>query len=245
METASEKIILALDVPTFNEAEHLVKAVCNTIGIFKVGKQLFTRCGPAVIEMIHHHGGKVFLDLKFHDIPNTVARAVEEACRLKVFMLTVHALGGEKMMREAVTAGKNLSRKLSLPTPLIVAVTILTSLTREDLEGIGITSSVSEAVSRLVILARCAGVNGVVSSVQEVPAIRTACGSDFTIVTPGIRPGGTPRDDQKRTATPGEAILAGADYLVVGRPIIKAVDPLQAAREIVQEVKGCRTSSTE
>ena len=101
METASEKIILALDVPTFNEAEHLVKAVCNTIGIFKVGKQLFTRCGPAVIEMIHHHGGKVFLDLKFHDIPNTVARAVEEACRLKVFMLTVHALGGEKMMREA------------------------------------------------------------------------------------------------------------------------------------------------
>lgn len=233
-----KKIILALDSATFEEAEHFVQKLSGTIGIFKVGKQLFTRCGPPIIEMIHRHGGKVFLDLKFHDIPNTVARAVEEACKLNVFMLTIHALGGGKMMEEAVAAGRSFARNSSLPTPLILAVTILTSLRPDDLQEMGITASLEETVLRLARLARQAGVNGVVASAREAQIIRAAWGcSDLIIVTPGIRPQGTSRDDQRRAATPREALLAGADYLVVGRPILEANDPLKAAEAIAEEIK--------
>lgn len=186
MSPLSQKIILALDVESLKEAEHFVKKLSGSIGIFKVGKQLFTHCGPTIIEMIHRHRGKVFLDLKFHDIPNTVARAVEEeACKLNVFMLTIHALGGKKMMQEAVAARSTFARNSSLPSPLILAVTILTSLKPEDLKDIGINASLEEAVSRLAILAR----------------------------------------------------QAGADYMVIGRPILEARDPLKVAQEIAEELR--------
>ena len=237
MSPASEKIILALDVETFGEAEHFVKSLSNTIGIFKVGKQLFTRCGPKIIEMILHHNGKVFLDLKYHDIPNTVARAVEEAVKLNVFMLTIHAMGGMKMMQEAVISCRNSSRTMSASSPLIVAVTILTSLKQEDLGAVGIDLPIEEAVSRLALLAKQAGVNGVVASAQEAQRIKEACGNDFIIVTPGIRPQATSLDDQKRVVTPKEALKAGATFMVIGRPILKASDPLKVAQEIAREVE--------
>jgi len=237
MTPLSQKLILALDVETLKEAEHFVKNLSSSIGIFKVGKQLFTHCGPTIIEMIHRHSGKVFLDLKFHDIPNTVSRAVEEACKLNVFMLTIHALGGKKMMQEAVAASRTFARNSSLPPPFILAVTILTSLKPDDLKEIGINASVEEAVSRLAILARQAGVNGVVASAQEAHIIRAVCGNDLIIVTPGIRPQGTARDDQKRAVTPHEALLAGSDYMVIGRPILEARDPLKVAQEIAEELR--------
>ena len=237
MSPASEKIILALDVETFEEAEYFVKTLRNTIGIFKVGKQLFTRCGPGIIEMVHHHEGKVFLDLKYHDIPNTVARAVEEAAKLKVFMLTIHAMGGMEMMQKAVASSTSSSRTLAVPPPLIVAVTILTSLKQEDLVAIGIDMPIEETVFRLATLAKQAGVNGVVASAQEAQRIKTGCGSDFIIVTPGIRPQNTSLDDQKRTVTPKEALRAGSTFMVIGRPILKAKDPLKAAQDIAHEVE--------
>lgn len=229
-----EKIILALDVESFKEAEKFVVLLREDIGVFKIGKQLFTHCGPEIIEMIHHHGGKAFLDLKYHDIPHTVARAVEEACKRKVFMLTLHATGGQRMMREAVDASIRMAQEHSSPPPLILAVTILTSLQQEDLADIGMNSPVEEAVLRLAKLAKNAGVQGVVASAKEAVLIRDTCGSNFVIVTPGIRPKGTAPGDQKRTLTPQEALLAGSDYIVIGRPILKAKDPLKAAREIAQ-----------
>jgi orotidine-5'-phosphate decarboxylase len=236
MSPASEKIILALDVATLEEAEGFVKTLSPAIGIFKVGKQLFTRCGPSIIEMIHHHGGKVFLDLKYHDIPNTVARAVEEATKLKVFMLTIHAMGGFRMMQEAIASSISNSRNSSTPPPIIVAVTILTSLKQKDLTAIGMDLPIEEAVSRLAALAKQAGVNGVVASAQEAQRIKAACGDGFIIVTPGIRPKDSSLDDQKRVVTPKDAFRAGSTFMVIGRPILKADDPLKAAEAIVQEI---------
>ena len=238
MNRQSEKIILALDVDSFEAAEDMVKKLSGVIGIYKVGKQLFTRCGPRIIEMIHAHRGRVFLDLKFHDIPNTVSRAVEEACKHNVLMLTVHALGGKKMMAQAVAAAADRCRGTSSSPPLIVAVTILTSMLQEDLKEIGMDVPVESAVSRLAALARQAGVGGVVASAREAPLIRATCGENFIIVTPGIRPRGSAPGDQKRTVTPAEALSAGADYLVIGRPVLEAPDPLKAAREIAAEVVG-------
>ncbi len=236
MSPSSEKIILALDVDSFEAAEAMVKKLSGVIGMFKVGKQLFTRCGPRVIEMIHSHRGRVFLDLKFHDIPNTVARAVEEACKHGVFMLTLHALGGKKMIAQAVAAAATLSRSTASSPPLIVAVTVLTSMAQEDLQEVGIGGPVESAVSRLAALAQQAGAEGVVASAREASLIRTVCGEPFVIVTPGIRPRGSAAGDQKRTVTPAEALAAGADYLVIGRPILEAADPVRAAREIAAEV---------
>ena len=232
------KIILALDVGSFKEAEKFVALLRDYIGIFKVGKKLFTCCGPKIIEMIHHHKGEVLLDLKYHDIPHTVAGAVEEACKLKVFMLTLHAMGGKKMMKEAVDASVKMAQRLSTTAPLILAVTILTSLQQEDLKDVGIVSSVEEAVLRLAKLSQHAGVQGVVASAKEAALIRATCGHDFVIVTPGMRPRGAVHDDQRRAATPREALLAGSHYIVIGRPLLEAQDPLQAAKEVVQELEG-------
>ena len=234
---SSEKIILALDIKSFKEAEEFVELLRDYVGVFKVGKQLFTHCGPKIIEMIHHHKGKVFLDLKYHDIPHTVARAVEEACKLKVFMLTLHAMGGQKMMQGAVDASIKMAKKLSSTPPLILAVTILTSLQQEDLKDIGMVPPIEDAVLRLAKLSQRAGVNGVVASARETALIRATCGSDFIIVTPGIRPKGTTPYDQKRTVTPKEALLAGSDYIVIGRPLLEASDPIEAAKEIVKELQ--------
>ena len=235
MSTSADKIILALDVDSFEAAEEMVKKLSGMIGIYKVGMQLFTRCGPRIIEMIHAHRGRVFLDLKFHDIPNTVARAVEEACKHNVFMLTVHAQGGKRMMASAVAAAG--MRRGTSPPPLIVAVTVLTSMSQEDLQEFGIDAPVQSVVSRLAALARQAGTSGVVASAKEAPLIRASCGKDFIIVTPGIRPQGSSPGDQKRTVTPAEAFAAGADYLVIGRPVLEAPDPVQAARDITAEVQ--------
>jgi orotidine-5'-phosphate decarboxylase len=230
------KIIVALDVASFKEAEKFVTLLRDHIDVFKVGKQLFTHCGPKIITMIHAHTGKVFLDLKFHDIPHTVAGAVKEACKLKVFMLTLHALGGQRMMREAVEACITMAQQSQVNPPLIVAVTILTSLQQGDLGEIGISSPLEEEVLRLAALAQRAGVQGVVTSAREAARIRAACGRNFIIVTPGIRPKGTAHGDQRRTLTPKEALSAGADYLVVGRPLLESPDPRAAAKQMVYEL---------
>jgi len=236
IENARQKLIFALDVDQFEEAEHFVKLLHDKVGMFKVGKQLFTRCGPEVIHMIKGEGGDVFLDLKYHDIPNTVAMACLEADRLGVGMFNVHALGGREMMKTAAEAVRNRCIAEKRQMPLMLAVTILTSSTEETLREIGIEHSVEEMVVRLARLAQESGFGGVVASPREIGLIREACGSDFAIVTPGVRPATASADDQKRVTTPADAIAAGADYLVVGRPIAKAQDPVAAAEAIVEEM---------
>ncbi|MHB1399312.1 MAG: orotidine-5'-phosphate decarboxylase [Trichloromonadaceae bacterium] len=235
---AKERLIFALDVDSFAEAEQWVRQLHGQVGLFKVGKQLFTRCGPQVVEMVRREGGSVFLDLKYHDIPNTVAMATVEACRLGVRMVNVHALGGREMMARTVAEVDRIAPRGSAERPLLLAVTILTSSTEATLQEIGIDRSVREMVPRLAKLAQEAGMDGVVASPQEVDLIRAACGPDFAIVTPGVRPGFASLDDQKRVTTPGEAITAGADYLVIGRPISAAADPVAAADLILDEMSA-------
>jgi orotidine-5'-phosphate decarboxylase len=231
-----ERLIFALDVEHFAEAQKLVGLLKGHVGLFKVGKQLFTHSGPKVIDMIRNKGEKVFLDLKFHDIPNTVAKAGEEATKLGSTMFTVHSMGGYEMMKGAVESSRNTAKQLNTPKPFILAVTILTSMDEAILEEVGIKTPLEEQVVRLARLAKRAGVSGVVASPREISLIRDYCGSDFLIVTPGVRPASTAKDDQKRTLTPGEAIRAGANYIVVGRPIKEADNPVRAADEIVEEI---------
>ncbi len=234
MSSARERLIFALDVDNFADAERWVKLLHDKVGIFKVGKQLFTRCGPDVVRMIQEEGGDVFLDLKYHDIPNTVAKAGVEACRLGARIFNVHALGGGEMMAKVVeeTDGCSCENR-----PLRIAVTILTSSTEETLKGVGIDRPVTEMVPRLAKLTKDAGMDGVVASPKEVGLIREACGDDFVIITPGVRPAFASMDDQKRVTTPADAIAAGADYLVVGRPISAADDPGAAAQLILDEME--------
>jgi orotidine-5'-phosphate decarboxylase len=237
-EEALSKIIFALDVPTFAEAEHFVSLLSGQVGMFKIGKQLFTANGPDIVRMVRASGGEVFLDLKYHDIPNTVAMASLEAARLGAKLINLHSLGGYEMMSKTVEAlekefkGEKRAR--------VLAVTILTSSTAETLRDVGIDRPVEEMVVRLANLARKAGIDGVVASPMEVVPIREACGPGFLIVTPGVRPSFASVDDQKRIMTPGEAVTAGADYLVIGRPISAAKDPLEAAEMIVQEIMSVK-----
>jgi orotidine-5'-phosphate decarboxylase len=231
-----ERLIFALDVDSYDEAQQWVRILADEVGMFKVGKQLFTRCGPQVVKMIRDAGGGVFLDLKYHDIPNTVAKASVEAARMGVQMFNVHALGGGKMMRTMIEEVNAATIQEGLPLPIVLAVTILTSSSQDDLREVGIDLPVEQMVPRLAALAQHNGLHGVVASAQELPLIRQACGDDFVVVTPGVRPATADRDDQQRVMTPGEAIAAGADYLVVGRPISKAEDPVMAARAIVKEM---------
>jgi orotidine-5'-phosphate decarboxylase len=233
---ARDRLIFALDVDSLEQAENWVRQLQGKVGIFKVGKQLFTRCGPQVVEAIRSRGGEVFLDLKYHDIPNTVAMAAVEAARLGVKMVNVHALGGRQMMQAAVEAVDRHFPRGSADRPLLLAVTILTSSTAETLREVGIDRPVEEMVPRLARLAQEAGMDGVVASPREVDLIRQACGRQFAIVTPGVRPADASLDDQKRVMTPGEAIAAGADYLVIGRPIAAVPQPTVAAERIVEEM---------
>jgi len=233
-EQARSRIIFALDVDSFNAAEHWVSTLSGRIGMFKVGKQLFTAYGPDIVRMIENFGAGVFLDLKYHDIPNTVAMASREAARLKVKLFNVHALGGYDMM--ARTAEMLRTDFPEGGRSKVLAVTVLTSSTEETLRGVGIEHSVEDMVVRLALLAKKAGIDGVVASPREVPLIRAACGKDFLIVTPGVRPSFASADDQKRVMTPAQAVAAGSDYLVIGRPISAAPDPVGAVEAIVDEI---------
>jgi len=225
-----DRLIVALDVPETSAARALVDRLAGRVGLFKIGSQVFTAAGPDLVREIVARGDKVFLDLKFHDIPNTVAGAVASASHLGVSLVDVHGLGGRAMIEAAVGALPAMGTRL-------LAITILTSHDDGTLDEIGVNGSVVESVLRLAQLAKEAGADGVVASPHEVPAIREACGRDFLIVTPGIRPAGAARDDQARLATPAAALAAGADYLVMGRPITEAADPAAAADAIVREME--------
>jgi orotidine-5'-phosphate decarboxylase len=229
--TAKEKLIVALDVETPTQALDLVKRLHSVAGMFKVGSQLFTSAGPQIVKDIIALDAKVFLDLKFHDIPHQVAGAARSAAELGVSLFTIHASGGSEMMQRAVEAVSDRSRTK------VLAITVLTSIDETILSEIGVTSTPAESVMRLMKLAVKSGVDGVVASPQEIETIRhTVSNPDFLIVTPGIRPASSKSGDQKRVATPAAAIAAGASYLVVGRPITGAANPLEAAREIVAEM---------
>ncbi|HEX4642992.1 MAG TPA: orotidine-5'-phosphate decarboxylase [Candidatus Acidoferrales bacterium] len=245
-ERARQKLILALDFPSLEPALELAQSLASVVGIFKINIQLFTAEGPHSVRKLHQLGSDIFLDLKFHDIPNTVKGAVASAVALPgVHLLDVHALGGLEMMRAAVKARDDAPGTSKAAMPKLLAITILTSMDNAALKNVGVTGPASRRVVQLAKLAKQAGMDGVVASPQEVRAIRKACGKNFLIVVPGIRPvvGGGPAkgrrhktDDQARVATPVEAIRAGADYLVIGRPITGAPDPEAAARAILDEI---------
>ncbi len=237
--TVKERLVLALDVDDFKKAEELVGKLSDYVGVFKIGSQLFTAEGAKVVNMINERGSKVFLDLKFHDIPNTVARAAEVAAKLGVYIFDVHTSGGYEMMKAAAEAATKTSQDLGIRKPLILGVTLLTSINQEILEKeIGIKKRLEEQVVHLAKLAKTAGLDGVVASSWEIKEIRKACGEDFVILTPGIRPTGKSSDDQKRVMTPQEAIKLGSDFLVIGRPIRNAANPVEAAKEISREMEG-------
>jgi len=233
-------IIFALDVGTWKEAERFVEELREWVWGFKIGKELFTWMGPKAVEMVQKGGGKVFLDLKYHDIPSTVAKAAAMATRLGVAMFNLHALGGAEMMRAAVEAVQEEAEKKNLLPPTILGVTVLTSLQSRDLRAVGITLPLEEEVVQLAILAQQAGLDGVVASPLEIKQLRKACGEDLVIVTPGVRLDKGRRHDQARVMTPAEAIQAGADYVVIGRPIKEAPDPLKATKVILQEIRSVR-----
>ena len=233
--TPKDRLIFALDVSSMQEVKKWVRLLKNHVGIFKVGKELFTACGPKVVEIIHKAGGEVFLDLKFHDIPNTAAKAGVVAAGLGVKMFNVHTLGGFKMMdavREAVDKACVKQRR-----PIILGVTILTSMDEKAIKQVGIQGPIKNRVMHLASLAKKAGLDGVVASPLEVKDIKKKLGKDFIAVTPSIRMPDSKPDDQSRTMTPKEAIQAGADYIVVGRPIRDAKYPVETARKIVEEMK--------
>jgi orotidine-5'-phosphate decarboxylase len=247
---AREKLIVALDVETAREALELFRALREYVSVFKIGSQLFTASGPRIVRDIVKAGGRVFLDLKFHDIPNTVAAASVEAARLGVWMLNVHAAGGREMMQRTVEAVAEVSQKEGFARPRLIAVTVLTSSDNATLTEIGVQVDAATQVTRLAQLAHECGMDGIVASPHEVAMVRARIASsnsatqdNFLIVTPGVRPTGSPSHDQRRVMTPLEAVRAGADYLVVGRAIIKAHDPARAAQEVVAEMSGASAIS--
>jgi orotidine-5'-phosphate decarboxylase len=234
-----DQLLIALDVPSAGEALRLADLLRGSVGGFKIGSQLFTAEGPAIVRALAERGDRVFLDLKFHDIPNTVANAVAAATSLGVWMVNVHASGGMKMMQAAAEAARRTASTDGRPAPLVIAVTVLTSMTAAAMSEAGTNVPVIDQVSRLARLAQEAGLDGVVASPQETSVIRALCGPGFAIVTPGIRGGAavTSKDDQERTMTAAGAIAAGSSYLVVGRPVIAAPDPREAADKIAAEIR--------
>ena len=227
------RIIVALDYPEAAPALDLVARLEPALCRLKVGKELFTAAGPQLVEQLVQRGFEVFLDLKFHDIPNTVAQACKAASALGVWMVNVHALGGRRMMEAAREAVAQAAKP-----PKLIAVTVLTSMAQEDLAELGIAATPAELVLRLATLARDSGLDGAVCSAQEAALLRRACGSEFCLVTPGIRPADATADDQSRIMTPRAALKAGSSYLVIGRPITRAADPLRALQEISQQIGG-------
>ncbi len=231
MTDARERLIVALDVSSAAAAKKIVAAVGDSARIYKVGMQLYTAEGPQIVRDLIASGREVFLDLKYHDIPNTVAAAVVEAAKLRVSMLTAHAAGGGRMLRSAVEAARDTNA-----ATMVLAVTMLTSLDQRDLESVGVRGNVMDQVSRMAALAIASGCHGVVSSAQEASTLRSELGDGFLIVTPGVRPAGSGHGDQARVVTPAEAIASGASYIVVGRPITEAPDPAAEAREILAQI---------
>ena len=232
MDKPKSRLIVALDVPDRSAALRCVDILSGRVGYFKLGLEIFTAEGPRLVEEIRDRGERIFLDLKLHDIPNTVVGAVRSACRLGVDMLTVHASGGAAMLRAAVEEAQK-SRK----PPLILAVTALTSLSVEDVAQLGVEQKIEQWVETLASVAYGAGVRGLVASSRELPMLRKKFGDEMRLVIPGIRPAGAAAQDQSRTATPGEAIRSGAGFIVVGRPILQASDPAAAADAIVEEIR--------
>lgn len=235
-----DKVLVALDVETRGAALALADTLRGSVGGFKIGSRLFTAEGPSMVRTFVERGDRIFLDLKFHDIPNTVATAVSAATELGVWMVTVHASGGTAMMQAARTAAHETAARRNLQPPLVIAVTVLTSMSQAALRETGVVIDLMDQVLRLADLARDAGLDGVVASPRETTSIRARCGDGFVIVTPGIR-GGTAlatKDDQERTMSPADAVAAGASYLVVGRPIIAAKDPREAADAIAGSLRS-------
>jgi orotidine-5'-phosphate decarboxylase len=231
MRDARERLIVALDVSSLAEAHRIVDLLGQSVQTFKVGQQLFTAEGPQAVRDLVRSGRKVFLDLKYHDIPNTVGAAVREAASLDVNMITVHASGGGKMLRAAVEAARDIN-----PALKVLAVTVLTSLTDNDLEKMGVRGRVEDQVLRLAAMAIANGCQGIVASAHEASALRNELGQEFIIVTPGVRPPGTGHGDQARVVTPEEAIASGATHIVVGRPITEAADPAAEAKAILAQI---------
>lgn len=234
---AKERIILALDVERFEQAQRLVLLFKDYVGMFKVGKQLFTHCGPKIVDFIKMKDSKVFLDLKYHDIPNTVAKASIEAVKLGVDMFNLHALGGLKMMEEAKNAVITSCKELNYKKPKILAVTVLTSIDDKVLNEMGINISAAELTQNLAVLAKKAGMDGVVASGEDIERIRKLCGNDFIVVTPGVRINGS-LDDQKRITTPYEAIKKGATYIVLGRAILSKENPYEELKRIKESIEN-------
>jgi orotidine 5''-phosphate decarboxylase, subfamily 1 len=235
--TPKERLIVALDVDTKEKALALAETLHSEVKIFKIGSELFTSCGPDIVAAVKKMGSDIFLDLKFHDIPNTVASAAAAATRLGVAILNVHALGGYDMMKKCAESVAAEAKALNISKPKVIAVTILTSTDEKTLKMIGINDNMETQVLKLAKLAKDASLDGVVASPSEVKLIRRELGQEFVIVTPGVRPAWAAADDQKRFATPQEAVINGATYIVVGRPIIKAPDPLAAAKKVLEEMK--------
>lgn len=231
-----DRLIIALDVDTRERALSLVDTLKHDVKFFKIGLELFSSCGPGIVKDVKAKGCEVFLDLKLHDIPTTVAKTAVSLTKLGVSMFNIHALGGYEMMNKASEAVKAEAKRLAIPKPKLIAVTILTTMNADALKNIGVTGPVKDEVLKLARLAQSAGLDGVVSSPEEASAIREATGKEFLIVTPGVRPAWAASDDQKRVASPKDALAAGADFIVVGRPVTAAANPAEAAKRIMKEM---------